>query len=102
MSICATSLVTNGFICCQIAEDQLVSCDKPEIPSILEVRPRLRYAVKQVEPEADEPIIVASRELVPTIVGKEQPPSTPEPDDAPANTSAFELRPTITSAKEEE
>jgi hypothetical protein len=44
--ICATGLVTRGYICCDL-EDRLQSCDKPVFVSALEVRPKIRSAATE-------------------------------------------------------
>lgn len=99
MSICATSLVTHGMISCQIAQNQLASCDRPDVTGVVEVRPRIRSALSPEADDEPEPKITTVAELKPRISGRTE--AEPSPDSPPKNVSAQELKPSITKVREE-
>lgn len=98
--ICATGLVTKGMICCQIAQSQLVSCDKPRVTGVVEVRPKMRRAAAP-EPTGDPvPQMRTNQELRPSMKGKAS--AVPSATVTPKSRVVQELRPKIVKAKEEE
>lgn len=100
MSLCATGLVTRGYICCDITQNQMVSCDKPEFVGILEVRPKIRWVEGQRLQTPPPPTVTTAQELRPRMVGKVE--ATSAPASGPKQVSAQELRPKIVKAEEDD
>jgi hypothetical protein len=99
MSLCATALVTRGYICCDITQNQMVSCDKPEFVGFVEVRPKIRWVEGQQPPSTPVPSMTSAQELRPRMVGKADP--APTTVSGPKQVSAQELKPKIVKAEEE-
>jgi hypothetical protein len=100
MSTCALALVTRGYLCCDLSQNHLVSCDKPELVGILEVRPKIRWVEGQKSQTPPTPIVVTAQELRPRMVGRAEAPATVT--EGPKQVSAQELRPKIVKAEEED
>jgi hypothetical protein len=99
MSLCATSLVTHGMICC-IPSERMVSVDQPDIVGVVEVRPKIRRAAAPEPTGALEPVTTTAQELKPSVGAQAEPAA--QPNDPPSNISAQELKPSITEAKEDD
>lgn len=100
MSTCALALVTHGFLCCDITENQMVSCDKPEFVGVVEVRPKIRWVEAQAPGPPPPPTVTTAQELRPKMVGRvEAPAPTTE---GPKQVSAQELRPKMVKAEEDD
>jgi hypothetical protein len=99
MSVCATNLVTHGMISCQFIRNQLSSCAKPDVVSVVEVRPKIRQAAAPGPTGDPEPSITNVHELRP-VTGAQVGPLA-QPDDPPKNVGAQELKPKIIEAKED-
>jgi len=99
MSTCATGLVTRGYICCNFMEDQLQSCDKPKVKSMLEVRPRVRNAATPATVPPGTPSVVTAQELKPR--GTVKAPTLVLVGVEPKPVTAQDLKPKITKAEED-
>jgi hypothetical protein len=100
MSFCATGLVTRGYICCDITQNQVVSFDKPELVAILEVRPKIRWVEGPQPQTPPPPTVTTAQELRPRMVGRVEAPAPVT--EGPKQVSAQELRPKIVKAEEED
>jgi|WetSurSiteA1Bulk_404760.scaffolds.fasta_scaffold58181_2 hypothetical protein len=99
MPLCATALVTRGYICCDFFQDQLQSCDKPAFVGGIEVRPKVRSALTPSVLPPGVPKPMTAQELRPRATAKA--PAPPSPTVKPAPVTATELRPKVTKAEEE-
>jgi hypothetical protein len=98
MSTCALALVTRGYLCCDLAQNQMVSCDRPEFVGIVEVRPKIRQA--ETPPPGPTPAMsLTATELRPGLEGRAEV-LTPSPE-GPKMVSAQDLRPKMGKAEED-
>lgn len=101
MSLCATGLLTRGFIqTCQevIYANKLNSCKTPEYKAVVEVRPKIRQASRPVLQEvASTAVSVTEVTASPNV---SVPPIAPA-GDVPKPISATDLVPKVVKAEEE-
>jgi hypothetical protein len=89
------ALATRGIIssCCQ-KNNVIISFDKPQTQTILEVHPKIRYISSSPVPILSPPTIIAITELRP-ITHDAVTPSAPSIEPVPHEFAAIELRPVI-------
>jgi hypothetical protein len=91
------TLITRGYID-ELNED-VVSCKRPEVKNVMEVRPKVRTARASETAVVASPVITSSDELKPGLQAVVPPPFSS--DVVPENTSLTELRPSIKKAEKE-
>lgn len=95
-------LVTRGMICVprDVEISPLISCDAPQVQSVLEVRPKVRSIIQPPQPAITSPVATSSQELRPEP-RKAEAPAPPSPDPRPVVTVTLELKPDPKKAEEE-
>jgi hypothetical protein len=88
------------MICCNIAQNQLASCEKPDITGVVEVRPKLRNVLAPGQVLASAPVIIALSEVKPDTEDATAESTVTAPE-APSNISAQEIKPKIIKVEEE-
>lgn len=94
----ALCIATRGMICTPKTINVTV-CEKPEMGSVIEVRPRIRQVAGPEEIAGDAPMILSGQELHPQLRTIEAAVSPPSPK--PNIIETEELKPVIRKVEED-